>query len=128
MDALTLVIWEKAASVVVVLYGLASVRGWRRKERKLLGWKKIDTEGRNIARHKMNGARADLISSVTSPILDGHGYRPMQQYVDDAMPASDHVCYMLLLLYLEKKRQILITCTNLICQRMQSKRKQQQHQ
>lgn len=70
MDALTLVIWEKAASVVVVLYSLASVRGWRRKERKLLGWKKIDTEGRNIARHKMNGARADLISSVTSPILD----------------------------------------------------------
>ena len=71
MDALTLVIWEKAASVVVVLYSLASAcGGWRRKERKLLGWKKIDTEGRNIARHKMNGARADLISSVTSPILD----------------------------------------------------------
>ena len=35
--------------------------GFARKERKLLGWKKIDTEGssRNIARHKMNGARAD---------------------------------------------------------------------
>ena len=103
MDALTLVIWEKAASVVVVLYSLASAcGGWRRKERKLLGWKKIDTEGRNIARHKMNGARADLISSVTSPILDEASsmdyYPPMQQYVDVAMPASDHVCYMLLLL------------------------------
>ncbi len=28
----------------------------------------------------------------------------MQQYVDDAMPASDHVCYMLLLLLFRKEK------------------------
>ena len=55
----------------------------------------------------------------------------MQQYVDDAMPASDHVCYMLLLLLFRKEKtnpnNLSQTDCLLICQRMQSKRKQQEY-